>query len=107
MKNYSYRNHSTSASTLVNMNYALANGTYKDAAGNVLNYAQIMGNDSVLSVMKQDLRRLNRIGHIGYDDFGNEINSGRDKAREPKVFSMYVNDKYEAGDVVISAGSSC
>ncbi len=33
-----------------------------------------------------------------------QVNSGRDKAREPKVFSMYVNDKYEAGDLVVNVG---
>ena len=106
MKNYSYRNHSTGVGTLINMNYALANGTYKDAAGNVLTYADIMSgsHEAALTAMKQDLRRLNTYGHIGYDDFGNEVNSGRDKAREPKVFSMYVNDKYEAGDLVVNAG---
>ncbi len=41
----------------------------------------------------------------GYDVFGNEINvKGPDGARHPKYFSTYLQDKFEAKDLVINAG---
>jgi len=46
----------------------------------------------------------NRGGQIGYDDYGNEIDDDWVGPREPTVTSIYVNDKFEAGDLVISAG---
>jgi hypothetical protein len=52
------------------------------------------------------LAESNRGGHIGYDDYGNYVEGGvgEDGPREPSTTSFYVNDKYEAGDVVISLG---
>ena len=47
----------------------------------------------------------NRVGQIGYDDYGNEVDDeGISGPRKPSTVSLYVNDKYEAGDVVVSAG---
>jgi len=41
----------------------------------------------------------------GYDTFGNEIDSdGIDGSRHPKYFSAYLQDKFEADDLVINAG---
>ncbi len=41
----------------------------------------------------------------GYDIFGNEIDSdGPEGARHPTYFSAYVQDKFEANDLVINAG---
>ncbi len=41
----------------------------------------------------------------GYDVFGNEIDaSGVDGARNPTYFSAYLQDKFEASDLVINAG---
>ena len=49
---------------------------------------------------------------IGYDPLGNEWdknptpgnNKEYDKPRQPWNFSMYVNDKFEAGDLIVNAG---
>ena len=52
-----------------------------------------------------ELAASNRGGQIGYDDYGDIIDGdGMDGARTPSTTSFYVNDKYEAGDVVISLG---
>ena len=41
----------------------------------------------------------------GYDVFGNEIDQGGvDGARNPQYFSAYLQDKFEANDIVINAG---
>jgi len=41
----------------------------------------------------------------GYDVFGNEIDRGGvDGARNPQYFSAYLQDKFEANDIVINAG---
>lgn len=42
---------------------------------------------------------------FGYDVFGNEIDvDGVDGPRHPKYFSAYLQDKFEANDLVINAG---
>ena len=41
---------------------------------------------------------------MGYCLYGNEIDDDWVGPREPTVTSIYVNDKFEAGDLVISAG---
>ena len=56
------------------------------------------------SDVTKELAASNRSGHIGYDDYGNYVDDGLDGPREPSTTSFYVNDKYEAGDVVISLG---
>ena len=53
----------------------------------------------------KELAASNRSGQIGYDDYGNTIKGdGMDGARTPWTQSFYFNDKYEAGDIVISLG---
>ncbi|MFQ5650520.1 MAG: carboxypeptidase-like regulatory domain-containing protein [bacterium] len=43
--------------------------------------------------------------NYGYDVFGNEIDvDGVDGPRHPKYFSAYIQDKFEASDLVINAG---
>ena len=54
--------------------------------------------------MTSDLASFNRGGQIGYDDYGNEIDDDWTGPREPTVTSIYVNDKFEAGELVINAG---
>mgnify|MGYP007000238789 len=51
-----------------------------------------------------DLASFNRGGQIGYDDYGNEIDDDWTGPREPTVMSLYINDKFEAGEVVVNAG---
>ncbi len=54
-------------------------------------YAVLLGNSGRLT--------------YGYDVFGNEIDaSGVDGARNPKYLSAYLQDKFEASDLVINAG---
>ena len=79
---------------MYNLNKAIADGTYSRDDVNS------ESNESVTSA----LSNYNRGGQIGYDDYGNEVNSGWDGPREPTVTSLYINDKYESGDLVVSAG---
>ena len=94
MKNYEYRRYYLGTGALYNINKAIADGKYTlaDATG---------GSNADVTA---DLSNYNRGGQIGYDDYGNEINEGLDGPRQPSTTSLYVNDKYEAGDIVVSAG---
>jgi len=93
-KKYTYRTYYLSTSAMYNLNKAVADGTYSRDDVNS------ESNESVTSA----LSNYNRGGQIGYDDYGNEVNSGWDGPREPTVTSLYINDKYESGDLVVSAG---
>ena len=95
MKNYTYRKYSLSTSAMRNVNRMIAEEEVTRAeAGNE-------DNDAVTS----ELSLSNRTGQIGYDDYGNEVDiDGIEGARKPSTTSLYINDKYEAGDVVVSAG---
>ena len=93
-KKYTYRTYYLSTSAMYNLNKAIADGTYSRDDVNS------ESNESVTSA----LSNYNRGGQIGYDDYGNEVNSGWDGPREPTVTSLYINDKYESGDLVVSAG---
>ena len=61
-------------------------------------------NSGTNDLVTQELSQSNRGGQIGYDDYGNEVDSDDFGPRKPSTTSLYVNDKYEAGDVVVSAG---
>ena len=93
-KKYTYRTYYLSTSAMYNLNKAVADGTYSRDDVNSESNANVT---SALS-------NYNRGGQIGYDDYGNEVNSGWDGPREPTVTSLYINDKYESGDLVVSAG---
>jgi len=94
MKNYSYRKYYLSTGAMENINRMIAFGEVsRDAAAGGEN-----------ADVTEKLRLNNRGGQIGYDDYGNESDDGRDGPREPSSMSFYVNDKYEAGDLVVSFG---
>ena len=77
-----------------------------------------IGLDSTLydAVVDQSTRAYTNVfearlsSFIGYDPLGNEWDSNAetkneyDKPRNPWNFSMYVNDKFEAGDLIVNAG---
>ncbi|MFB3080316.1 MAG: carboxypeptidase-like regulatory domain-containing protein [Nitrosomonadaceae bacterium] len=53
-------------------------------------------------------RRTGNINAFGYDVFGNEIDNDSklfDGTKNPKFGAFYVQDKFEAGDLVINAGA--
>ena len=65
----------------------------------------IRANSGSNELVTDELSQSNRTGQIGYDDYGNEVDTdGLSGPRNPSTTSVYVNDKYEAGDVVLSAG---
>ena len=95
MKNYTYRTYGLGTGAMYNINRMIALGEVtRDEA-----------NSGTNDLVTQELSQSNRGGQIGYDDYGNEVDSD-DLAgpRKPSTTSLYVNDKYEAGDVVVSAG---
>jgi len=93
-KKYTYRKYQLSSSAMYNINKGIADGNYtrEEAAS---------GNNATVT---DALSLYNRNGQIGYDDYGNESDEGFDGPREPTVTSIYVNDKFESGDLVFSAG---
>jgi len=93
-KKYTYRKYYLSTSAMYNLNKAIADGTYSRD--------EVNGGSS--ETVTAALSNYNRSGQIGFDDYGNEVDSGFDGPREPTVSSIYINDKYESGDLVISAG---
>jgi hypothetical protein len=93
-KKYSYRNYQLSTSSMYNINKGIVDGTFTREEA-------ISGNNADVNNI---LALSNRNGQIGYDDYGNEIDDDWTGPREPTVTSIYVNDKFEAGDLVISAG---
>ena len=94
-KNYSYRKYSISTGAIRDISRNSALGDYGDSPAF----------DGTNSDVTDDLAQFNRSGQIGYDDYGNEVDSDDlNGPRNPWTRSFYVNDKYEAGDVVISAG---
>ena len=93
-KKYTYRSYNLSTGAMYNINKNIADGKYTRAQ------VESGGNAEVTS----DLASFNRGGQIGYDDYGNEIDDDWTGPREPTVTSIYVNDKFEAGELVINAG---
>ena len=94
LKNYTYRRYYLSTGAMYNLNKKIADGDYTRDQVN-------SGSDAGVTT---DLSNYNRSGQIGYDDYGNEVDEGWDGPREPTTSSIYINDKYESGDLVISAG---
>ena len=93
-KKYTYRKYQLSTSAMYNINKGIADGNYtREQAASGKNVT-----------VTNALSLYNRNGQIGYDDYGNELDSGFDGPREPTVSSLYINDKFESGDLVISAG---
>jgi len=92
-KDYTYSSYYLSTSAIKNINKGLDAGTFTQA-----------DLSSPSDELKEAMSLYNRNGSIGYDDFGNEKTDGLDAPRHPFQQSFYVNDKYEAGDVVVSAG---
>jgi len=93
-KKYTYRAYGLSTTAMYNINKGIADGKY------TREQAASGSNTDVTT----DLSLYNRGGQIGYDDYGNESDEGFDGPREPTVTSLYINDKFEAGDLVVSAG---
>ena len=94
LKSYKYREYYMGSASAQNVNRAIADEDYS--------YAEATSGTNTATTA--DLAISNTIGQIGYDDYGREVDSGFDGPREPGVTSFYVNDKYEAGDIVVSAG---
>jgi len=92
-KSYTYSSYSLSTGAIKNINTGIDAGTFSRDNLN-------SGDEELVDKMSL----WNRSGSIGYDDFGNEVSDGLDGPRHPFQQSFYVNDKYEAGDVVVSAG---
>ena len=93
-KKYTYRKYQLSTGAMYNINRAIADGDYTREQA-------VSGTNATVT---EALSLYNRNGQIGYDDYGNEVDDGFDGPREPTVTSLYVNDKYESGDLVLSAG---
>ena len=93
-KKYTYRKYQLSTSAMYNINKGIADG----------NYTREQAASGVNVTVTNALSLYNRNGQIGYDDYGNESDNGFDGPREPTVNSLYINDKFESGDLVISAG---
>jgi len=93
-KKYTYRVYELSTTAMYNINKGIADGNYTRE--------QAASGDNV--TVTNALSLYNRDGQIGYDDYGNEVDDGFDGPREPTVTSFYLNDKFESGDLVISAG---
>ena len=94
-KEYEYRNYYLSTSAIYNVNRLISTVdtlTRDDA---------ISGNHDGIT---QALSLYNRDGNIGYNDYGDEINDDWNGPRTPRTSSVYINDKYESGDLVINAG---
>jgi hypothetical protein len=93
-KSYSYSRFYLGTGAIYDVNRMIASGdvTRAEAAGGT--------NPAVTA----ELAASNRSGQIGYDDYGNAGGEGLDGPRTPSTTSFYVNDKYEAGDIVISFG---
>ena len=94
LKNYTYRKFDMTTAVIQNVNRAIYNGEYS--------FDQATSGDN--SDATTDLKLFNRFGGIGYDDYGREVDSGLNGPREPSLSSIYINDKYEYGDLVVSAG---
>jgi hypothetical protein len=95
-KNYSYRRFSLGTGAIGGINRMIAADTTMTLT---------LGNAEGNADVTKELAASNRGGQIGYDDYGNYVDDGSlDGPREPSTTSFYVNDKYEAGDVVISLG---
>ena len=93
-KKYTYRKYQLSTGAMYNINRAITDGDYTREQA-------VSGTNATVT---EALSLYNRNGQIGYDDYGNEVDDGFDGPREPTVTSLYVNDKYESGDLVLSAG---
>jgi len=95
-KNYSYRRFSLGTGAIGGINRMIAADTTMTLT---------LGNAEGNADVTKELAASNRGGQIGYDDYGDYVDDGSlDGPREPSTTSFYVNDKYEAGDVVISLG---
>jgi len=94
-KQYEYRTYQLSTAAIRNANRAIESGslTLDDFKNETAAAADFLSLN-------------NRIGNIGYDDFGNEINEGFDGPRQPSTQSFYINDKYEneKNDLVVNVG---
>jgi len=93
-KKYLYRAYNLSTGAMYNINKNIADGKYTRSEVE-------SGNNATVT---SDLASFNRGGQIGYDDYGNEIDDDWTGPREPTVTSIYINDKFESGEVVINAG---
>jgi hypothetical protein len=95
-KQYSYSRFYLGTGAIYDVNRMIASGDVtRDAASS--------GDNGAVTT---ELAASNRSGQIGYDDYGVAFDDedDLDGPRTPFTQSFYVNDKYEAGDVVISVG---
>ena len=93
-KKYLYRAYNLSTGAMYNLNKNIDDGKYTRE--------QVTSGSN--ATVTSDLASFNRGGQIGFDDYGNEIDDDWTGPREPSVTSIYVNDKFESGEVVVSAG---
>ena len=93
-KKYLYRAYNLSTGAMYNLNKNIADGKYTRE--------QVSSGSN--ATVTSDLASFNRGGQIGFDDYGNEIDDDWTGPREPSVTSIYLNDKFESGEVVVSAG---
>ena len=95
-KKYTYRAYQLSTSAMYNLNKALLMVIILEKKLLVV----------IMQAVTTALSLYNRNGQIGYDDYGNEIDDDWDGPREPTVTSLYVNDKFESGDLVVKCRCS-
>lgn len=50
------------------------------------------------------IRRQTSLNNYGYDELGNQIDSGPDGAKHPKFLGIYAEDKVEFSDLIINGG---
>jgi hypothetical protein len=61
--------------------------------------------NNVRSIADGSVNRIySRVNNYGYDVYGNESDSGLDKAKHPVLAAFYFQDKIEFPDLVINAG---
>jgi outer membrane receptor protein involved in Fe transport len=56
------------------------------------------------NVSDLDAYTVSNLDNIGYDIYGNEVDSGPNAARHPKLAAFYVQDKLEYKDLVLNIG---
>ena len=93
-KKYTYRSYNLSTGAMYNIQKNIFDEKYSEQDVVSETNAQVTA----------DLAAFNRGGQIGYDDYGNEIDDDWTGPREPTVTSFYFNDKFETGEIVVSAG---
>ncbi|MDP6853533.1 MAG: TonB-dependent receptor [Candidatus Marinimicrobia bacterium] len=97
IKQFEYRNYYLSTSAISNINRIIATDT------TITRESAVGGSNQTITNAMSLYNRSNP-GNIGFDDYGNEVDGDYDGPRKPSTTSFYINDKYEADDLVINGG---